>query len=179
MAITKPVPRRWRRATWSLIIVPVALLAIGHATTPKATPAPIGTPAIDVQVDLSTLARHTLEKNGEGIMLSATWYGWPAAHAQYYANEIGTIDLGQALAELPITAPIAHLSPPNWRAARVGHIEGDIYGNVNAYSTRRQQPDNILACDFADGSQIALGSHLLTLRCALISEHEPTRHIER
>lgn len=112
-------------------------------------------------------------------MLSATWYGWPAAHAEEYANEIGTIDLGQTLAELPVTAFTAHLSPANWKVTRLRLVEGAIYGNVNAYSTRRQQPDNILSCDFADGTQTELGRHLLTLHCALISEHKPTRHIER
>lgn len=179
MTIRESITRRWRHTAWGFLVVSTALLAVGHAATPKANPAPIRPPAIDVQVDLSPLARHALETTGEGIMLSATWYGWPAAHAQDYANEIGTIDLGQTLAERPITATITHLSPPNWRATRLSHVEGDVYGNVNVYSTRRQQPDNILACDFADGAQTALGSHPLTLHCALISEHKPTRHIER
>ncbi|RBL84318.1 hypothetical protein DDE05_24580 [Streptomyces cavourensis] len=132
---------------------------------------------IHLQVTLSPAAQRALAENGEDVMVSADWYGWPTRQDSEYANEIGAIDLGQAVIEMPLSHPTTRVSPPPWKAWKLKMLKNGIYANVNVYSTRRHGPDNLLACDFADGLLGELTGHVIPVHCSLIRENLPTRQI--
>ena len=48
--------------------------------------------------------------------------------------------------------------------------------NVNVYSARRTNPDNILSCDFFDGKLSSAVRKTPTLHCTLIEERTATEH---
>ncbi|MFP3624887.1 hypothetical protein, partial [Burkholderia sp. SIMBA_051] len=68
-------------------------------------------------------------------MVSADWYGWPTRQDTEYANEIGAIDLGQAVIEMPRSHPTTRISPPPWKAWKLKMLKNGVYANVNVYST--------------------------------------------
>lgn len=142
-----------------------------------ASPKTPGEMPMHLQVTLSPAAQKALAEKGEDVMVSADWYGWPTRRASEYANEIGAIDLGQAVIEIPLSHSTTQVSPPRWKAWKLKMLRNGIYANVNVYSTRRHGPDNILACDFADGLLGELAGHVIPVHCSLIRENIPTRQI--
>lgn len=129
----------------------------------------------DVNVILSPKAAAKLQATHEGISASASYYGDPTPAAARHADAVGHINLGNELVTLPGgTGPI-HFTGRNVAADRLGWIEGGMKVNVNVYSARRSNPDNILACDFIDGSLAAVvEAQPITLRCGLIAENPET-----
>lgn len=130
----------------------------------------------DLDVTLSAKASDRLRASKEGITVSARYYGNPTKRAQSHANEVGQIDLGGETLQLPGHAGLAHVSGTKIFGGRLAWIQGEAMVNVNVYSSRRANKDNILDCDFID-AEVArvVKAQPVVLHCALIEERAPNQ----
>lgn len=132
--------------------------------------------AFTVQITLSPKAAATLAKLSEGIVASATYAGEPVPAAIQHADQIGQIDLGTETVESSGKAGTVQITGTKVKRARIAWIKGPVLLNVNVYSARRSGPDNILACDFFDGTLQQAVRQPISLHCSLITENVPTQH---
>ncbi len=132
--------------------------------------------AFTVQITLSEKAATTLAKTSEAMVVSASYSGQPIPTAAKYADEIGQIDLGVENIEVPGKAATVRVTGSKVNRAHVLWVKGPILLNVNVYSARRSGPDNILACDFFDGTLQQAVRKPISLHCSLIAENAATQH---
>lgn len=129
----------------------------------------------NLDITLSARAAERLRATKEGITVSARYYGDPTPRTQKHANEVGQIDLGGETLRLPGHAGRARFSGKQILAGRLGWIQGGAKVNVNVYSSRRSNKDNILSCDMIDTDVAQVVKvQPITLHCALIEENVPT-----
>src|SRR5580765_6799915 len=154
------------------VLAGVLVLACGFSAAAEVAPPPMG---FDLAITLSDKAAKRLHATKEGITVSARYYGDPTPHAQKHANEVGQIDLGGEMLRLPGRAGPARISGKKILAGRLGWIQEGAKVNVNVFSSRLANKDNILSCDFidADVAQV-LKAQPIALHCALIEEKVPT-----
>lgn len=140
-------------------------------------PAPAHEPlAFAVRVSLSPQAAARLRAAHEAITADARYYGDPTAQGRKHADEAGQIDLGDERIEVPGRAGIVRFTGRAVDRARLGWITGGVKVNVNLWSSRHSSPDNLLGCDFIDGSlATVIRAQPVVLRCGLITEHPDTR----
>ncbi len=132
--------------------------------------------AFDVQITLSSKAATRLKLRHESIVVSADYYGEPKPDAQEHANEIGMIDLGVENVEVVGPKGLVKLTGTKIDIRRLDWIKGPVLLNVNAFSGRHSSADNILACDFFDGTLSSAVRKTPVLHCSLIEEGEKTAH---
>jgi hypothetical protein len=132
--------------------------------------------AFTVRITLSPKAAATLTQTSEGIIVSAAYSGDPIPSAVKHADEIGQINLGLENVEVPGKPATVQVTGTKIYRNHVPWIKGPILLNVNVYSARRSGPDNILACDFFDGTLQQAVRQSLSLHCSLIAENAPTQH---
>lgn len=156
----------------STVASAVLLLAACACAAPLAT----GAQEITVEVSLSPMAAKRLATRSEGIIVDADFYGDPTPAGQAHADQIGRIDLGGGRIALPVGgAGTARIPDASASSDGLRWVNGPVSVNINVYSARLSGPDNILACDFFDGTlQDALRAPI-TLRCGLIEENPSTR----
>jgi hypothetical protein len=126
----------------------------------------------DLDITLSAKAADRLRATREGITVSASYYGDAKKDAEKHADDVGHIDLGTELIRLPGQAGKTHVSGKNVKSERFDWMDGAAKVNVNVFSSRVANKDNILTCDFidADVAQV-VKSQPISLHCALIEEH--------
>jgi hypothetical protein len=135
---------------------------------PSVTKNPYG---FDVAVALSPRAAAKLAALGEGIIISASYFGDPAPGAERHADEVGQIDLGREQVEIPGRGGPGVITGRGLRRARLAWLTArGPEVNVNVYSARRSGPDNLLDCDFFQDSLGAARSRVIRLNCKLIGE---------
>jgi hypothetical protein len=132
--------------------------------------------AFDVRITLSDLAAERLRTTREGIVVSAYYTGDPLPSAENRANQIGTIDLGAENREVIGAEGLVRITGKKIDLRRLDWIKGPVMLNVNVYSARRTNPDNILSCDFFDGKLSSAVRKTPTLHCTLIEERTTTEH---
>ena len=132
---------------------------------------------VSIKVSVTPLASRTLMKVGEQITVSAEFYAKPARAGQEHVNQIGQIALARREQTLPATGGIVHFRLANIPPRQLRWIAGQVRVNANVYSARRHFRDNVLACDFLDGTAPRSGRAPVALRCGLIREHLKTRAI--
>jgi hypothetical protein len=130
----------------------------------------------DVRITLSDLALERLQITREGIVVSANYTAAPLPSAENRANHIGTIDLGTENREVIGAEGLVRITGKKIDPRRLEWIDGPIMVNVNIYSARRTNPDNLLACDFFDGKLSSAVHKTPTLHCTLIAERTTTQH---
>jgi hypothetical protein len=135
--------------------------------------------AFQVRVTLSDKAAATLKRLNEGVVISASYSGDPRPSAKKHADQIGRIALGIQNVEIPGRPATVIVSGSHVRRGRVAWIRGPVLLNVNVYSARRSGPDNILACDFFDGTLKSAARRIVPIRCSLIAEKADTRHLPK
>lgn len=129
----------------------------------------------NLNITLSPKAAARLRTTHEGITVDAKYYGDATPAAASHADEVGRIDLGDEQLDLPGHAGPAHLTGREVALSHPGWIQGGVKVNVNVYSSRHSSKDNILACDFIDGSLAAvIKAEPVTLHCGLITENPKT-----
>lgn len=140
-----------------------------------AAPPPVGAALHDfiVDVTLSPAAKKRMSEGGETIVVSASYFGWPLPAAEDKADDVGQIDMGGAEQEFSEPARAA-FDDKGFRADRLDLLKGEPQVNVNTYSGRKTSDDNLLACDFFQGSLQVAGSAPITLHCSLIEEQAIT-----
>lgn len=129
------------------MLASVLVLACVFPAVAAVAQSPMG---FDLEITLSAMAAKRLRATKEGITVSARYYGDPTPRAQKHANEVGQIDLGGEMLRLPGRAGAAHISGKKILAGRLGWIQEGAKVNVNVFSSRLANKDNILACDFID-----------------------------
>lgn len=132
--------------------------------------------AFAVQITLSAKAAATLARTSEGMIVSASYAGEPLPTAVQHADQIGQINLGLETVEVPGKAETVRVTGTKVKRDRISWIKGPILLNVNVYSARHSGPDNILACDFFDGTLQQAVRQPILLHCSLITENLPTQH---
>jgi len=132
--------------------------------------------AFDVRITLSDLAAERLRTTREGIVVSAYYTGEPLPSAENRANQIGTIDLGTENREVIGAEGLVRITGKKVDLRRLEWIKGSVLLNVNVYSARRTNPDNILSCDFFDGKLSSAVRKTPVLHCTLIEERTATDH---
>jgi len=132
--------------------------------------------AFDVRITLSDLAAERLRTTREGIVVSAYYTGEPLPSAENRANQIGTIDLGTENREVIGAEGLVRITGKKVDLRRLEWIKGSVLLNVNVYSARRTNPDNILSCDFFDGKLSSAVRKAPVLHCTLIEERTATDH---
>jgi hypothetical protein len=159
-------PLRFIAASTLLLLTPLA---------PAQQDQPI-TFAFDVRITLSDLAAERLTTTREGIVVSAYYTCEPLPSAENRANQIGTIDLGAENREVIGAEGLVRITGKKVDLRRLEWIKGPVMLNVNVYSARRTNPDNILSCDFFDGKLSSAIRKTPTLHCTLITERTATDH---
>ena len=131
--------------------------------------------AFDFTINLSAKAAKKLAAAGEGLTVSASYYGDPKKSAEKHANEVGQIELGVERFDLPGKPGMAHVSGKRVETARLKWISTPAMVNVNVFSGRKSSADNILSCDFIDNEVQVVTRQPITLNCALIEENVETQ----
>lgn len=130
---------------------------------------------VAVEVTLSPAAARALAARSEAVVIDASFFGDPTAQGRMHADEIGQIDLGRETITRG-AGDVGRVLVPTTAATgpAVGWTDGVVRLNVNVYSARRSGPDNILACDFFDGTLESARRAPVALRCGLIAESPET-----
>jgi hypothetical protein len=132
--------------------------------------------AFDVNITLSDKAAARLKMRHESIVVSADYSGEPKKDAMGHANEIGMINLGVENIEVIGAEGLVRVTGTKIDIRRLDWIKGPVMLNVNVYSGRHASENNILACDFFDGSLSSAVRKTPVLHCSLIEEGEKTEH---
>lgn len=138
-----------------------------------------GTPAdqsfgFSVDLGFTQAALDTLTRQGEEVIVSASYYADPTPEGKEHANEIGQIDLGSEDVQVPAAPGRVEITGSDVDTDSLQWTQGDVMVNVNVYSARLSSDDNLLSCDFIDGPLSAVSNSPVTLRCALIEENFDT-----
>jgi hypothetical protein len=128
----------------------------------------------DVVVTLTPDAADALKLARAGVVVSAWYYAEPRPGATG-VNPVGLIDLGIEEHELPSLAGALRIGGEGVDTMALGQIGGQVMVNVNVFSTRGAEPDNILDCDFFDGFLRRAAAAPVELRCGLFDEHLRTQ----
>jgi len=159
----------------------ISIVALCLMLAPRVTIGAIRTAsdpyAFQVRVTLSDKAAATLKRLNEGIVISAAYSGDPRPAARKHADQIGRIALGIQNVEIPGRPAAVIVSGSHVKRGRVAWIRGPVLLNVNVYSARRSGPDNILACDFFDGTLKSAARRIVPIHCSLIPEKAETQHL--
>jgi hypothetical protein len=131
-----------------------------------------GTPAladtVTVELAFSDEALAELQQRGEGVTLGSHWIGEPAEGATMTDPETGMVYLQRE--ELTVyPGPATLILGTNLSAAPLDQVIEPVL-NLNVFSARWTDDNNLLHCDLLDGplSQLAGSTHKLT--CKLIGE---------
>ena len=125
-----------------------------------------------VNVSLSPQAASRLAQLAEPITMSALYYGEPTRAARRHADEMGQIDLGTDEMTIPGSGGAAQFT---LRALDRKHVvwgrNKDVKLNINVYTARHSDPNNLIACDFFDDSLSLALAHPINVGCKLIGEN--------
>lgn len=151
-------------------------LGIGMAITlliPMATRA-ADADRINIRLSYSDAAIEQLDELSEQVVVLATYSANPAPGGRTETNDIGMISLGSDdIQVLPSRSKVA-LSADGLVEPGPDEIEGGIIVNVNVFSARLASEDNILNCDFFEGTLERLRRTGVELHCSLIIEDKET-----
>lgn len=120
--------------------------------------------------DAIAAGREVSAETKENVIVSASYYGWPADSAASTVNDVGQIDLGREQHDID--------GPGNLRFTGSSYVhvlprmlKGPPEVNINVYSGRRTSPDNLLDCDIFQNTMAVAHSSLIVLHCKLLTEN--------
>jgi hypothetical protein len=123
---------------------------------------------VTIDITFSDKALAELQARGEGVVVSGYWMGEPAPGATLPATEIGTIFL--LAEEITLQAAPAQVTlGGSLSAAPLDQVTVPML-NVNVFSARWTDENNLLDCGFLDDAVDALSAAPQTLSCKLIGE---------
>ena len=121
----------------------------------------------DIKVRFDDRATLTLAQIGEGVIVSAFYYGDPSAKGATHADEMGQIWLGNEDVEIDSLDQTVHL-----KAALddegLGWINGAPRVNINIYSARHADPNNLLNCEIFEDDIAVAQARAPLLRCVML-----------
>lgn len=143
--------------------------APGVETQRDTGPAP-SSAGFTVNVSLSSQAAARL-RGRESIIVSAYFYGPPKPGREDDTDDLGDIDLGAEEARGEGRAGSIRVSGQNFRSERLDWIAGRPRVNVNIFTSRSSNPDNLIYCEpHLEGDLADIAGRTHEVRCALISE---------
>lgn len=123
---------------------------------------------VTVELTFSEKALAELTSRGEGVVVSAYWMGDPAEGATMPRTEIDTIFLlSETVTVHPGPATIVLGS--NFAAAPVDQVTVPML-NINVYTDRWTDENNLIDCGFLDAPMAELAANPQALHCKLIGE---------
>lgn len=130
-----------------------------------------------VTLSFSARALETLSSLNERVIVAASYSGEPTPEGVAHADEIGQINLGSELVETPAAdGPVevtgSGVLPEMLQWAR----DGSIAVNVNVFTARLSNEDNLISCDIVDGplADVRAAAMPIPLACSLIEENPET-----
>jgi hypothetical protein len=128
-----------------------------------------------VNVQLSEAASKNLIDNKETIIVSGDFTGHPkqGTETRYLDIKSGDVVLGDVKQEIRPgeTAIFDQLNLNRDALARIESQSPHIL--INVYSGRRSSKDNLLDCDYYDGSFESVRGRTIDIRCQMIEERFP------
>lgn len=160
--------------SWRIQFAGLLFAVMGLNTAAMAAGPDMG---FDVTIALSDKAVAKLASDHETIIAFASYYGDPKKSAAKHVNEIGLISLSpnDETVEIAGTGGKVHISGDKVEVKRIDWVNGPVKVNLNVASGRKAGPDNILSCDFVDGTLAQVRKRPITLHCSLISENVETK----
>lgn len=119
---------------------------------------------LDIRFDAASTT--ALQERGEMVVISAVYAGEPAPGNVLPVDEIGMVYLGAedyTVYPLNQTVQIGH----SLGAAPIGNVLAPMV-NVNVYSARHTDENNLLECGIVDGPTDALSKQPQLISCKLI-----------
>ena len=148
---------------------PAVTVAKVASATEQPTAAKVRSGGFDVRVALSPAAKNTLATRGETIVVSASYYGWPADSAKTKVDEVGQVDLGHE--QHVLAAPgVAHFAGARIAAGTQRALKQPPQVNINVFSGRKTSPDNMLDCDIFQGAIAIASKSPVAITCKLLTE---------
>jgi hypothetical protein len=139
---------------------PVPVPAAAPAPAPEAPPAPPShaSKPFKIEVVLDDPARAELERRGEGIVVDVVF-----VDTEQFGDDQGyrRVELTLGPAGGVVDVPATDLSPAKAGGGPLGGL------NVNVYSARKTDENNLLSCEAHDVEVTALPAQV-TVRCSLI-----------
>jgi hypothetical protein len=130
--------------------------------------APVAAQTVTVDLTFSDKAMAMLKETGEGVILAAYWSGEPSPSATIEMDEMGRIFLlAEQVTTLP--APGRFIFGANLSSAPVDQVIAPLL-NLNVYSARWADENNILHCDLVDDALAKLTAAPQKVVCRLITE---------
>ena len=121
----------------------------------------------DIKVRFDDRTTLTLAQIGESVVVSAFYFGDPSANGQAHADEMGQIWLGNEDVEIDSLDQTVHL-----KAALddkgLGWINGAPRVNINIYSARHADPNNLLNCEIFEDDIAVAQARAPLLRCVML-----------
>ena len=153
--------------------------SVATAAMTKTEPAiSVSNLGFDVIITLSEKAAVELAKEHAKVIVFASYYGEPKKNARKKTNEVGLIDLSSAVEKINgSTGGHVHVSGVKVDPVAIDWVSGPIKVNVNVASESRSNSQNLLDCDFIDGTLSFVQEQApVLLNCYLIDEsHSDTR----
>lgn len=162
------------RSLFALSAVALALVAIPVAAQARTMSDPSG---FVLEIVLSRAAAARLAELDESITVGVVYYGDPLAAHRAEAGDDGSLMLGAEEVTIPGRAGRATIEGESFMVERRAWITGEAQVNVNIVSARQRHPDNLLNCDFIDGSLALVGGRAHDIVCSLIVEQRVVRSI--
>ncbi len=124
-----------------------------------------------VDVSLSSQSAAKLAARKEQIVVSAVWSGEPTKAARKRADEMGQIDLGTEQVRIPGSGGRAEITGRTVQVKRIDWVKDRAVAvNVNVFSARLSDPNNLLDCGLFDDKVTIARSKPVQIACKLIGE---------
>ena len=127
---------------------------------------------VTLTISMSTKAAVKLAATKEKIVVNAEWMGDPTkAAAKKVDQELGYVQLGTEKTTVDATTTTVTLTGAKVDAAKVAWVQDrKVRINVNIYSARLGNKENILDCEGFDGELADLQKRAGAIQCKLIGE---------
>ena len=121
----------------------------------------------DIKVRFDDRTTLTLAQIGERVVVSAFYFGDPSAKGAAHADEMGQIWLGNEDVEIDSLDQTVHLKAA-LDAKGLGWIKGPPRVNINIFSARHADPNNLLNCEIFEDDIAVAQARTPVLRCVML-----------
>lgn len=146
--------------------MPLTRLALAAAISLAALPALAETPRVTLRISFDPAAARALTDMGEMVTVSSHFYGFPKEGATMTPDEMGMITLG--IEDITIHPADATLETGAvLMSAPLDQVEEPLV-NVNVYSARFANEDNLLDCNLLPEESLAKLTGPQDILCKLL-----------
>ena len=121
----------------------------------------------DIKVRFDDRTTLTLAQIGEGVIVSAFFFGDPSAKGAAHADEMGQIWLGNEDVEIDSLDQTVHFRAA-LDAKGLGWLKGAPRVNINIFSARHADQNNLLNCEIFEDDIAVAQARTPVLRCVML-----------